>query len=226
MRIVCDSSSLISLSETAMLDALPYLSQKAGVEFVIPPSVEKESITHPRLVHRYALSALRLERQIEEKNIAVRDAPGLAAETQRILAAANHLLTVEGRPLEILQLGESECLALLALEKDSVFLVDEKTARLVVENPARLRESLRGEYAREVQIDARAAEELAAKFAGASVIRSAELLALAAEQGFFSSFGGEAREVFHASVYAVRAAGCSLTENELDEYEKIPLHHT
>ena len=60
-KIICDASSLISLSENCLLGILP----KLGAEFVIPMGVKKELVDKPLKVDEFQLKALRLRKAIE-----------------------------------------------------------------------------------------------------------------------------------------------------------------
>jgi hypothetical protein len=56
---------------------------------------------------------------------------------------------------------------------------------------------------------------------GVKVVRSAELVAIAGELGYFDVFGAEKNDAVHAAVYALRGYGCSLTNDELKEFEEL-----
>ena len=52
-------------------------------------------------------------------------------------------------------------------------------------------------------------------------VRSTEILAVAFEKGYFDGYRNRADEAFHAALYAVRNAGCSITTHELLEYQEV-----
>ena len=218
--IVCDSSSLISLSETCNIEALAFLHE-SGARFLIPPSVERELVDRPLELKQYAFSAIRLKHQLEEKVLEVKSVPGLEEETHEILKQANNLLSVGGRPLKILHEGEAQCLALLKKGVGDAFLVDEKTTRLLIESPQKLAENLKPEYARKVFVNNSTLTFLSNEFQRFSVLRSVELLAVAVSKGFFKEFGAEENKALNAGLYALRRAGCSVSSRELAEYEEI-----
>ncbi len=219
-EFVCDSSSLISLSEICNIDALHFL-KASGARFIIPPSVRDEIVTRPLQVRRLAFSAMRLRKLIYDNVLEVVEPPNLERECQNILAQANTVLRVGGKPLTILQEGEVECLALMKLKGFKNFVVDEKTTRLLFESPKTLLDALQTEFVEEVSMDENALANFKKGLEGASVLRSTEIIAVSAAKGFFKDYGSAAREAFIASLYALQNAGCSISTRELDDYEAL-----
>lgn len=219
-EFVCDSSSLISLSETCNIDALRFL-KASGARFVVPPSVRDEIVTRPLQIRRLAFSAMRLRKLIYDKILEVVELPNLERECQTILALANKVINVGGRPLTILQEGEVECLALMKLKGFKNLVVDEKTARLLLESPQTLFDALQSEFDEEVTIDQTALGAFKKGLEGASVLRSAEIIAVSADKGFFKEYGSAARDALSASLYALQNAGCSISTQELGDYEAL-----
>lgn len=220
-NVVCDSSSLISLSESCNLEALEFLRRKTGVSFLIPPGVQQEIIGHPLHVKQYWFSALRLKQLLSQNVLKVVSSPTLHQQTRHVLDLANKAFTVHGRRLKLIQEGEAECVALFSSCEAQAFLVDEKTTRLLLEAPEKLAKSMRMEYKSKVDVDDRRLNRLKKGLEGVPVIRSTELLAVAAEKGFYSGFAGDERDALSAALYALRGAGCSLSVRELAEYETL-----
>lgn len=217
VEVVCDSSSLIALSETCNTSVLGFLKEK-GARFFITPHVEKEIIAHPRQLKQYALSALRLNKLLQDKVLETIELS--KAEARHVMEQANALFSVNGHAVKILHEGEAECLAALKRGNPRVFLIDEKTTRLLVESPKTLLESLRTEYAGKIVLNNVALNALRKGLEKKIVLRSTELLAIAFSKGFFQEFEGERANVFHSALYALQSAGCSITSRELEEYEK------
>ncbi len=220
--IVCDSSSLISLSDTCNIDVFRFLRGHGG-EFAIPPAVEEEIVGHPSQLKQYAFSAVRLRKLVED-GIVRTDAPSrLASEKQSIESAANTAIRVDGKPLQLIHSGEAECLALLKLssEKQKTLLVDEKTVRLLLESPNKLVERLRGEYEGRVEIDNAAMNSFGAGLERVTVVRSTELVAVAASLGFFADYGQLAGDAARTALGALQLAGCSISSDELRDYASL-----
>ena len=219
--IAVDSSTLISLSQSGLVQVMDHLSGQLDGQFVIPPAVRHEIVVHPLHVKKYALSALRLNRLIEKGALHVADPPGLLSKSMEIQKLANSLIYVRGRPLQLLQEGEVQCLALLCLGSAQAIAVDEKTTRLLVESPSTLLERVATEFDSSVGFNERNLRSWYALLPKTTVMRSAELIAIAARRGFFSEYGPLEAEALQAALASVRNAGCSLTENELEEYSSL-----
>ncbi|VVB67827.1 Uncharacterised protein [Candidatus Norongarragalina meridionalis] len=215
MDVLCDSSSLIALAETCNVEALEYLTQRTKARFLITTGVRDEIIARPLNIRQYAFSAVRLRNMVERGVLEVTEAD--AAKAEAIMADANAAYSVGGRTAIILHRGEAECLACAK----GALLIDEKTARLLVENPEKLRASMEVEYRQSVRINKARITAFREKTKGTLIIRSAELLAMAHRNGFFFGFGERADEAFHAALYSLRQSGCSISGHELEDYQKI-----
>ncbi|MFH1107092.1 MAG: hypothetical protein V1787_04300 [Candidatus Micrarchaeota archaeon] len=219
-KLVFDSSALISLSETCNAGALQYIKRRLGTRFMAPRPVFEESVGTPSKIKKYGFSALRIKRLFDEGVIEVPEAEtdSLAVE---VMGYGNSLLSSGKRPLKLIHYGEAACLALMIKTGCRHLAVDEKTLRLLAEAPHKMVKLLQPEYSEQLVENQQALEKWREKTKGMKVIRSAEILAVAAEQGFFKPFGKDEGRALHAAVYALRNAGCSLTSRELAAYEQI-----
>ena len=217
--IVCDASSLISLTDSCFVHVVYFLKKKYSGRFIIPPSVEKECVEQPMQIRNYALHAIRLKRAIAEGMIDVVDAkPGAINGAEEIRFAANNLFYSSGTPIRLLHQGESDVISLaLDLGVDNL-LMDERTARMLVEDPESLRQHLEHELGRPVTIN----EDNMAQFSRATrrlrFFRSSELILLAYEKGYFSDYGDLERAAVEASLYKLKYAGCAIGFGEIGEY--------
>lgn len=220
VSLVCDSSALISLADTCNVEALYFLKQKLGAALFIPPSVYEESIARPMKIWRYELSAVRLMKAFRDEVLGLvkANAPELSEKTKTVLEAANALFEVGRKTLTVLHEGEAQCIAALDFVSNAALLVDEKTARLLIESPELLLQALETEYADAVRINEDALEDLRAITSGVKVLRSSEVLSVVSRRGYFDEYSEAKSEAFHASLYALKSAGCSISFEELKEY--------
>lgn len=211
-KIVCDSSSIISLSDNCLLDLLP----KFNVEFIVPKGVEKELVERPLHVNEFEFKALRLREAINEGMIKVEDVPGVHERAEEILEEANSLFQPR---VKILHEGEAECLALMELVGAKTLLVDERTTRLIVEDPVGLGKFIQNRTSFKVRMSEEKALKLHDRFSSFSVIRSSEVVAVAYEKGLLDKYGDG--RLLHASLYALKFSGCAISKKEISEYLKI-----
>lgn len=219
--IVFDSSTLITLSQTCLIDVIRFLSSKAKGEFIIPPAVRHETVVHPLHSRRYSLSALRIQQLISDESLKVIDPIGLQTKTQQLLKIANNLLLVKGKPIQLIQEGETQCLAIACLSDASAFAVDEKTTRLLLEAPSVLLEKTAIEFNHQVSFNQKNLRAWNAIIPRIPIMRSCELISLAGKMGYFKKYADFENQAIQSSIASSRNAGCSLTEQELIEYENL-----
>ncbi len=219
--IVFDSSALITLSQTCLADVIRFLSKQSKGDLIIPPAVRHESVIHPLHSRRYSLSALRISQLIEDQSLKVIDPPGLKSKTDQLLKIANNLLLVRGKPIQLIQEGETQCLAMACLSDASAIAVDEKTTRLLLEAPSVLLEKTALEFNNQVSFNAKNLRAWNAITPKIPVMRSCELISIAGKRGYFKKFGEYEFQAINSSIAACRNVGCSLTEQELIEYENL-----
>jgi len=217
--IVCDSSSLISLTDSCFVHVIYFLKKKYSGRFIIPPSVEKECVEQPMHIKNYALHAIRLKRAIAENMIDVVEAkPEKAAEEIKFIA--NNIFHADGTPLRLLHAGEADVISLaLELGVDNI-LMDERTTRMLVEDPEALRQHLEHELGKQIGIN----EESLSAFSRATkrlrFFRSTELILLAHEKGYFADYGELEREAVEASLYKLKYSGCAIGFEEIGDYSR------
>lgn len=220
VKIVCDSGPLISFSDTCLIKVMHFLSSK-NAEFLIPPSVEREIVSTPLKIRRYAFSAVRLHKAIDDGDLKV---VGVDADlVDRIARAANSIFSIRGKPLKILHAGEAASLAVYKQHSCSALAIDEKTTRLLIEDLELLSEHISEEYGSRVFVNPKMLSEFNALTKGVEILRSADLLAIAAKKGYFASFGKHEQQAFQTAIYALKQAGCSLSEKEVSDYQNIKL---
>lgn len=218
-EVLCDSSSIIALTTSCYESIIPFLNSK-GIDFIIPPSVVDESVNHPLTIKKrlYHTSALKIKRLIRDKKILIVET-GEMPLTKKILELANSMFSVNGKYIHLVDLGEA---AMIAMAKElgiKTLLMDERTTRMLIEAPFELKEHLSKELRTEVKINKTAMEEFESITKDMAVIRSAELVALAYEQGFFKAWKELEKEFVLSLLYKVKYNGCSLSFEELDEYK-------
>ncbi|MEW6749035.1 MAG: hypothetical protein AB1295_04985 [Candidatus Micrarchaeota archaeon] len=217
--ILCDSGVLISLTSTCLDNLLYHFSEKHDVKFVVPPSVEYETVTRPLFngLKKHMFSAIRIKEAIDDGVVAVVDAK-VEDQAKRLMNAANSMFYVKGKPIRLIQFGESEMLALAPELGIDNILVDERTTRMLIEAPFRLKEHLESEFNVNVMVNKTHFKALASRLAGLNVLRSSELVMLAYEKGFFKSFKRLQREALQSALYKMKYSGCSISYDEISEY--------
>ncbi len=217
--IVCDSSSLISLTDSCFIHVIYFLKKKYRGRFIIPPSVEKECVEQPMHIKNYALHAIRLKRAIAENMIDVVGAKAQPA-AEEIRFIANNIFHAEGTPLRLLHPGEADVLSLaIELGVDNI-LMDERTTRMLVEDPESLRQHLEHELGKQIGINDESLSAFSRATRKLRFFRSTELLLLAHELGYFADYGELEREAVEASLYKLKYSGCAIGFEEIGDYAR------
>lgn len=216
--LICDSSSLISLTGSCLDSVLYFLRDEHGMKFYVPPSVEEECITRPlgKNLKEHAFSARKIEKAIRD-NVLIRT-EGNAASMKQVLDCANNLFFMRGRPLLLVHEGEAEMLSFASSIGATSFLIDERTTRMLVEAPFRLKEHLELEFNVNIMLDKNNLSRLAEISSGIEIIRASELLILAYEHGFMNGFGNQKKDALEAALYKIKYAGCSIRFDEIDQF--------
>jgi len=215
--MVCDSSALISLTDSCFMHALYFLKKKYSGSFIIPPSVEYECVTHPMSMKMHALHALRIKRAIKDGTIDVVQLTD-SKEVQEIKWLGNNFFYASGTPLRLIQEGEIEMLALARQAGVQNMLVDERTVRMLVEDPETLRIHLEDEFHRPITVNEENLSSFSRLTKGFRFFRSSELLLLAYEKGYFADYGELEKDAIEAALYKLKYSGCAVGFSEIGEY--------
>lgn len=217
--ILCDSGVLISLTSACLDNLLHHFAEKHKVRFIIPPSVEHEVVTRPikSRIKKYLYSAIRIKDAIDDGVVVVVDAK-VEEKAKRIMRNANNMFFIRGKPLRLLHLGESEMLVLAKELGIEYILIDERTTRLLMEAPRKLKQHLEEEFKANVMVNKNNYKELVTEISPLKAIRSSELVMLAYEDGYFKSFEKVQKEAFEAALYKIKYSGCSIGFTEIKQY--------
>ncbi|RLE44480.1 hypothetical protein DRJ19_00285 [Candidatus Woesearchaeota archaeon] len=215
MKAVCDASSLISIVSTCFANSLKELVKTLGLELYISKTVYKECIERPITIKRYELSAVRLKQAVKQGWIKVFKEK-LYDEMKRIQKTANKIYKINNRPLELVHEGEAESLALMKRLSAKIFIIDERTTRMIIESPEQLAVRLRKKYNAEVAINKKALREFNSMVGDIDILRSAELIALCFEHNLLAL--PKEPQSLEAALYAVKYAGCAVAGYEIDNY--------
>ncbi|MBN2121984.1 hypothetical protein JW721_02920 [Candidatus Micrarchaeota archaeon] len=220
--VLCDSSSLISLSDSCLDSLLYFFRDNFGVKFIIPKSVEYESVTRPLTMRTkvYCFSAIRIQDMINDGVIEVIEAD-TEAETRKLMEAGNGIFYAHGKPLRILHIGETEMIALARKLEVNSLLMDERTTRVLLENPVSLAKHFQDEFHTNVMVNRQKLSEFSEHAGRMDIIRTTELVYIGAQQGFFHPFGKLEAQATEAALYKLKYSGCAVSFNELKEYEGL-----
>ncbi|MBN2067641.1 MAG: hypothetical protein JW744_04190 [Candidatus Diapherotrites archaeon] len=215
MQFIFDASSLIALGQTCLLEIAKGIKEKTGSEFFIPETVFEEVVKRPLHIKRFELNAVRIKRAIDS---GVFEVKGLQNRHgfDEIQEIANNCFYSKGKPIRLLQGGEIAALALARETGARGFVIDERTTRLLIEAPEKLRQLLQKRRNKEISVDREKAKIISSMFSGLNIVRSVELIALAFEQNILSEILPKGRQSLEAALYAAKYSGCAVSSGEID----------
>ncbi len=214
--LVADSSSIISLA----LNCLAPVLGELDVDIVVPEGVYDEIVTRPLKSKRFALESLRIKRLFTDEVIREVDADeGL---TKAIIDGSNNLFFHNNKALSIMHKGEAEAIALALEHRCHALLIDERTARLLIENPHRLASVLSSRNKHPVCVDEKQLVAFQKTLPPVAVIRSTEIAAAAFERGILSRYLRHSQpDLLLAALAALKYSGCSISWEEIDDYTRL-----
>lgn len=215
-NLVFDTSSVISLTTNDLLWLLNPLKQKFKGDFCIPDSVKIELIDKPLATFRFKFEAMIINKIINEGFLDVHE----PLNVDDLLIHVNSIYLVEGKPLHIVDKAEVEALALVLRLQADAYVVDERTMRMVIEDPVNLRNILEGKIHRKVEINKNLLNEFKEISKGVKIIRSTELVTVAYEKGLLDNYlmdKKNKRELVEAFLWGLRLKGCAISTDEINE---------
>ena len=215
MRIPCDSSSLISLSDNCLLRILENSKKK----FVIPKRVKMEIFDAPFSTKRFKLRAIQINSYLKRGVLEVIDDPFIHEYAEKITDLANSLLSYSGDYIKIIHQGEAEVIACAKHLNEGTVVIDERTSRHLIEDTDLLKRYMESRTGLRLEMNGTAQKKLAKELDGISVIRSAEIFAYAYEKQIFPQYSSKG--ALEAGLYALKFSGCSITDEEIKDYIEL-----
>lgn len=219
--IIFDAGTIINFAMNGLLDILAKLKKDFKGKFIITERVKEEAIDRPLTIKRFELEALMIKKLFDEGifelpyDLVKKDE--IIAERNKMLDLLNHTYYTKGEFMKIVHGGGTSSLALsLILSKkgiDNVVAVDERTARMLVENPENLRQLFSQKLHTKVEM-----KKDISFIKGIRIIRSSELLYLAYKKGLVDL---KDHNVLEALLYAVKFKGCSISFEEIEQMKKL-----
>jgi predicted nucleic acid-binding protein len=216
--VVCDSSSLVSMSDSCLLWIISELSKSFKGYFIISKTVEYESVMHPLDMKSHTLGAIRLKKLLLENVVKVVETPNSRSITSELLSLGNSVFSIGGRNLKLIHEGETETLALAIDLGVRNILIDERTTRMLIEAPLDLKSHMEGEFQSRIDVNEKHLRRFLDMTNGLNLFRSTELAIVGYEKGLFNDYVGMEKRAIEAVLYGLKFAGCGISFSEIDEF--------
>lgn len=215
--LVFDTGTVISLIMNNTLWVLEALKKKFDGEFYIGSIIKYELVDRPIKGKKFKFEAIMIEDFIKRGILKVYD-KDLKASTNKIMGLANKVFSTSDGFLKLFHDGEMEGLALVKELKANALLIDERSTRMVIENPKNMKDMLTRKLHTKVWINKDNLKLFLREIGMVNVLRSSELLILAYERGlmdkYISSHEDE-YELVEGMLWGTKLRGCSISVDEI-----------
>ncbi len=221
--LLFDSGALINFTINGLIDVFRGLRDSFEGEFIILNEIKYETIDHPLKIKRFEWGALRVKNLLDDEviklaeNERLADPKQLFERTRKVMEKANSCISSGGEAIHLIDKAEAECLALSGIltEKgiENAVVIDERTARMLCENPDNLKKLMEKKLETPLKID----KKIIRDFLKIKVLRSTELAYIAHKKGLLD---GE-KLTMEAVLYALKFGGCSISEKEVQMMKNL-----
>ena len=185
--IVFDTGPIISLTMNNLLWILEPLKKRFCGEFCITKSVKNELIDKPLRTKKFKFEALQTLHYINKGVLKVIDNSQIAGLSHELMELANKCFKAHGNWIKITHKAEIDSLAATISLNASSFIVDERTVRLLIENPQRLLEIIEGKLHTSITTNEESLRKFQRDVRGVRLLRSVELVIAAYELGLLDN---------------------------------------
>jgi predicted nucleic acid-binding protein len=223
--LIFDAGPIISLATNNLLWILKPLKEKFNGNFYITGSVKNELVDRPLETKKFKFEAIQVQKLIEDGVLEVFESQKINKETPRLLEIANGIFQPYGHYMKIVHYAEvSVIIAALELNSGAI-VIDEKTTRLLMENPKKVIEILRKTLHTSIKVNETNLKEFRNKVKGIKAIRSVELVTVAYEMGildkFITNIPNPRKNLLESVLWGVKLNGCAVSKEEIAQIMKI-----
>ena len=224
--IVFDAGPIISLTTNNLLGLLTNLKEKYKGSFYITEAVKRELIERPLATKKFKFEALQVLRCINSNILEVFGGEELRKKAFHLLDLANTCFKAKGNFIQIVHFAEMSGLAAAILNNADAFAVDERTTRLLIENPNDLIRILEERLHTDIYVNKKVLEEFRKETEKIRLIRSVELVTIAYEFGLLdkyiiSNIEDPKRTLLDGVLWGVKLNGCAVSDKEIEEIIKL-----
>lgn len=219
--IVFDSGPVISLTTNNLLWILRPLKEFFKGHFHITNEVKYELIDKPLKTKRFKFEALQVYKFLNEGILEVADDKEIQAKTDALINLANNTYNVYDQYINIVHRAEMSSIASSIHFKSQAVVVDERSTRLLIENPKKLLNILRHNLLTKVKINKKNLNDFKKLSKDVKLIRSVELVTIAYERGMLNGFIADIpdsrKTLLESILWGVKLNGCTVSKKEIEQ---------
>ena len=229
--LVFDSSSIISLATNNLLWLLEPLKEKFKGRFCIGSSVKQEIIDVPINGKRFRLEAVMILDLLRDGVLELVEDPKINEMTDKLIRLSSGVFETKGEYIQVIHKGEVQSLALVKHLNSNAYVIDERTTRLLVENPKKLTGILLNKLHSRINVNKNNLDEFRKEVGNVDIVRSIELMVYAYDTGLLDEYvKGKVdigfkvdlkKTLLEGLLWGLKLRGCSISTEEIDEILKM-----
>ncbi len=220
-----DAGPIISLTTNNLLWVLRDLKLSFKGNFCFVPAVKQEVIDKPFTSKQFKFESLQVQRLLREKVFTVISSQEIVSLAEELSDLANNCFLSKGTYLQIVHSGEMQTVAAALLSDSSAVVIDERTTRVLMEDPGSLAGILEHKLQTKIETDANSINEFIRRTKDLKVLRSVEIIVFAYEKGLLDRFlplsKDPSKDLLTAVLWGLKLHGCAISEREIEEIVKI-----
>ena len=217
--IVIDTGPVISLTMNNLLWLLEPLKKRFNGNFYITKTARQELVEKPLNTKRFEFEALQTLQYFENNTITIVDNKEIDDIASALLGLANNAFSAKGRSLTIVHQADIEGVAAARYLHADAFVIDERTTRMMVEQPEALQDILEKKLRTTIQVDHQKLHDFAKETKDIRIIRSAELVFAAYKLGLLDKYlptmPHAKKRLLDAVLWGVKLDGCAISKKEI-----------
>jgi hypothetical protein len=223
--IVFDSGPIISFATNNLLSTLERLKEHYPGKFILPESVKAELVDEPLKTKRFMFEALQVQRLISKGVFEILEDDDTKELTLEILNLANSSFSAKSRQVKLVHYAEIASIAAARLLEAEAVVIDERVTRELIENPGNIPVLMEKRLHMPVFADNNSLALLRKYSSGIKLIRSVELIFVAAEKGLLDRYVAPGEEqvipeirqkLLESVLWGLKMNGCSINSKEID----------
>jgi len=225
---VFDTGPIISIAMNNLLWLLEPLKKISNGRFMITPLIQEELVQYPmQRTKRYMFEAMQVLHYINNQTIDVVDEKSFEDMGLDLLTLANKCFIASGHPMRLVHAAEMQALALAVMRDADVFVVDERTTRMLVEDPDRLFSLLKHKYHFKIEMDKKSVRQFQQLTKDVRIIRSVELVTVAYELGLLDEYTPPIKDgrktLLEGLLWGVKLDGCAVSKREVEQIMRMEM---
>lgn len=223
--IVFDTGPIISLTTNNLLWLLDPLKIQFNGGFFVSSTVKKELVDKPLLTKKFKFEALQVLQSIQDGVLEVIDNKNIRTDSQRLYQLANNVFYANNHPISIVHVGEIEGIAAAQYLHADAFIIDERTTRVLIEDPRKLAYILQHKLHTPISVNHKNLSSFLRRVKDIKLLRSFELAVIAYELGLLDKYilniPSSKKILLDGLLWGIKLNGCAVSQREINEVVKL-----